>query len=142
MDTKKSQTLVFLIASVVFLVVMVIGLMIADPMWRNILDLNCGTFSSNMSLSAMDAWLDCSDEMQPKYLPWLFGVPFALAGLLAYIAGLYAKANLSNSAPISTGGASSNRIEAEIQKLDDMKRRGVIDDAEYKRLRDNLINRS
>ena len=33
------------------------------------------------------------------------------------------------------------RVEAELQKLQDMRERKVIDDTEYKRLRENIINR-
>lgn len=36
----------------------------------------------------------------------------------------------------------SINLEEELKRLDDLKRRAVIDDAEYKRLRDNLISRS
>jgi uncharacterized membrane protein len=51
------------------------------------------------------------------------------------------KANPSN-IYTSTSFTSGNNLETELRKLDDMKARGVIDEAEYKKLRENLISRS
>lgn len=83
----------------------------------------------------------------PDNTPYfLAGAAFSIIGTLMVAFGKKSEVNELPSSQSHTFSNSVNTLnsslEQEIQKLNEMKKRGVIDDAEYKRLRENLISRS
>lgn len=72
-----------------------------------------------------------------------FAALFAIILGIALMGSAWQKDRDAKKAKLSstTSGPQKISLEQELAKLDDMKRRGVIDESEYKQLRANVINK-
>jgi len=93
--------------------------------------------------NSVPPFIDADTLSDTQQLAYIMGAFMFISGVLSIISVPFMKPRKKeNQTNSTTPQNSSGSLESKLHELDGMKSRGVIDEAEYQRLRKNLIERS